>query len=688
MKYIFLLFWSFAIGQQSQFVDFTSVSANLKLEPNEKAISGSVTYIFTVLNPIDTISIDAQKMMFSNVELNDRYVKFSNTGKQLKIIYPFRKGQNEISFNFSAKPKQGLYFIGNHPNDNFQVWTQGQGKNTSNWFPSFDDVNEKLVFNLGISFDSDYQVISNGVLKNKIEVEDKFFWQYEMDKPMSSYLLMLAVGKFQINSSMSETGIPLEYYIEKKDTLKFESTYRYSKRIFDFLQKEIGVDYPWQIYRQIPVRDFLYAGMENTTSTLFSNRYVVDDIGFTDNSYTNVDAHELAHQWFGNLITAENGKHHWLQEGFATYFSLLAEKDLFGADYYYSKLYEMAKQVNAASKTDTIPILNEKASSLSYYQKGALTLFFLKESIGEEKFKKAIKNFLNNHAFKTVNTNDFLEEVKNVDDFNSENYSKEWLETSDFNFEKIKDLLEENYIVKQLIEIEERKAIPISEKEKYFETILEYNRSSKVKVAVINEVRNLKFENKKKFLELALASNDVIVRQAVAFSLSKIPEEFRIPYESLLDDNSYLTREIALFNLWKNFPKFRVNYLVKTSTWIGFKDYNLRILWLSLAISTTDFLNNKQVLIQELINYSSPVYEVAIRENALEKLIYFQLINETVLKNLVNGTTHHMWQFSKFSRDNIRVLLKNSFFKETFQNILLKLNEEEQFQLQRLLNES
>ena len=96
--------------------------------------------------------------------------------------------------------------------------------------------------------------------------------------------------------------------------------------------------YPWKIYRQIPVRDFLYAGMENTTSTIFSQDFVVDSIGFNDKNYINVNAHELAHQWFGDLITSQSSKHHWLQEGFATYYALLAERQLFGDDYFYEAL--------------------------------------------------------------------------------------------------------------------------------------------------------------------------------------------------------------------------------------------------------------------------------------------------------------------------------------------------------------
>ncbi|MFM2368364.1 MAG: hypothetical protein RL619_664, partial [Bacteroidota bacterium] len=322
MKYLFLLLSTITFAQQTQFVDFKSVLGKIAVNPIEQTVFGDVDYDFEVLKSIDTIKIDAQNMEFSDLKLNGKPINFSNTQKQLQIIFPFKKGKNSLTFHYLAKPKQTMYFIGSETNDNLQIWTQGQGKYTSHWFPSFDDVNEKVIFNLNIVFNKDYQVISNGVLKFKSRLDGLSVWKYQMQKPMSSYLLMLTIGKFEKQTQESNSGIPLEMYYESKDKSKFEPTYRYSKQLFDFLEKEIGVKYPWEIYKQAPVRDFLYAGMENTSATLFSTRYVVDSKGFEDRNYTNVNAHELAHQWFGNLITAESGKQHWLQEGFATYYAL------------------------------------------------------------------------------------------------------------------------------------------------------------------------------------------------------------------------------------------------------------------------------------------------------------------------------------------------------------------------------
>jgi aminopeptidase N len=687
MKYFFLFLSTFAFAQQTKSVDFKTVNGHITINPNNKSINGDVTYTFEVLKAVDTIKIDAQNMTFIDVELKGKKISFATNGKELLLIYPFQKGKNSIQFSYEARPKQTLYFVGSEHTDNLEIWTQGQGKYTSHWFPSFDDVNEKVIFNMDVIFDSKYQVLSNGVLKNKTTDKNTTHWSYQMKKPMSSYLLVLAIGKFNKSTQKAKSGIPLEMYINPKDVAKQEPTYRYSKEIFDYLEKEIGVKYPWRIYRQVPVSEFLYAGMENTSTTLFTTRYVVDAIGFEDRSYTNVNAHELAHQWFGDLVTAQSGKDHWLQEGFATYYALLAEKEIYGEDYFYSKLYESSMQLKQASKTDTIPVLNAKASSLTFYQKGAWALHVLREGIGEKAFKKAVKNYLKKYAYQNVTTQNLFDEIKKISNYDLINFSKVWLESSAFNSEIANGLLAKNKSMQVQLEVAKLRNKPLAEKYAFFEETLQSDVYFTVKASIVGQLMKEKFEDKKQLLRLALQTQNIQVRQAVASTLQKIPEEFRADYETLLDDKSYQTQEFALYYLWNSFENKRAEYLAKTKDWVGFNDFNLRILWLSLAISTPEYSSNKEALLQELINYSSPGYEATTRQNALEYLINFNVINEAVLKNLINATTHHMWQFSKFGRENIRVLLKKTEIRTTFQTILPSLNEKEQFQLERLLKE-
>lgn len=682
----FIFFTTFSFGQH---IDFTTVNASIEIFPIERQVTGLVSYKYKVLKVLDTIKIDAQQMEFSNVKVNGKAAKFVNTGKQLQIFGRFKKGEGELTFTYRATPKQTLYFIGfTDVSAHNQVWSQGQGKYTSHWFPSFDDVNEKVIFNISTTFDANYSVLSNGILKKVTRLGDKKTWQYEMSQPMSSYLLMTAIGKYDKIERRSGSGIPLEFYLEPADLHKFESTYRYSVAIFDYLEQEIGIAYPWEIYRQVPVRDFLYAGMENTSSTTFSHDFVVDAIGFNDRNYVNVNAHELAHQWFGNLITAESGRDHWLQEGFATYYALLAEKSVFGDDYFHWKLYETAETLERVSSTDTIPILNPKASSLTFYQKGAWALHVLRSSIGDENFKKAVKNFLVKYKFQNVTTEQFLAEVNKVAVFDTDNFKETWLEQSGFDEVQALELLKRNSFIRDYLSLIEKADLPLLDKEVLLKTIITSNAYYPLKEEAILQTQRFSFDQKKQILALAMKSDDYKVRQAVAKTLQPIPLEFRVQYEKLLDDPSYVTQEIALNMLWSTFKEKQHEYLDKMDNRIGLNDKNIRILWLTMALVTPNYRQEfKQNYYDELLQYTTGDYESSVRINAMTTMLYINNNDINLLESLAKSLVHHKWQLTKFGRDQIRLLLKSAMHRTFFAELAEKLPAAEKAQLERLLAE-
>ena len=683
----FLLLVTSTFAQQTHNVDFKTVKANLSINQTDKKVSGAIKYVFDVKKMMDTIKIDAHNMNFTSVKINKKDVKFTNSGKTLNLFEGFKKGKNTLTFDYEAFPKQTMYFTG--VENNLQIWTQGQGKFTSHWFPSFDDVNEKVIFNLNITFDKKYNVIANGFLKTAYTEGNSKKWYYEMKQPMSSYLLAIAIGEFVNKAISSKSGIPLQYFIQPKDTAKFEPTYRYSKQIFDYFEKEIGVKYPWKIYKQVPVEDFLYAGMENTTTTIFAQDFVIDSIGFNDRNYVNVNAHELAHQWFGDLVTAKSGKHHWLQEGFATYYALLAEREVFGDDYFYHQLYRSSLQLRNAAKTDTVPVMNEKASSLSFYQKGAWALHFMRETIGAKAFQKAVKSYLKKYKFKNVETDYFLAEIKKVaPTFDTDNFKKTWLEDYRFQMEQANSLLKKNKFINILFETQQLRKKSVAENVLKFTELLESEAFYPVKTEILYQIRDTPFEEKQALLRLALKTNDVKVRQAVAEFVKDIPVDFKAEYETLLNDTSYETKEIAFMNLWKNFPDDRSNYLEKAKNWVGGNDKSLRILFLTFALEGNDLSYEEQTsYLEELVNYTSPNYESSVRQNAFVNLFSMNLNEEILLKNLVNATTHHKWQFTKYARDKIRILLTKEENRKQFGQILSTLKDGEKTNLQNLLNE-
>lgn len=687
MKYfVIVLVFSFSFGQTNKFVDFTNINANIDIDFKEKQIIGFETMIFKMSKMCDTIIIDAKNMNFTDLKINGRVVKFKNNAIHLLLFEGFKKGKNILTFSFVAKPKQCVYFTGNVPD--FQIYTQGQGKFTSNWLPSFDDFNEKIIFGLTIRFDKQYTVLSNGILTNSTTSNDLKTWQYQMRKPMSSYLVMFSIGKFDKKIETSKSGITLENYLLKDDSSKFLSTYRYNKQIFDFMESEIEVAYPWNIYRQVPVKDFLYAGMENTSTTVFSQDFVVDDIGFTDKNYINVNAHELAHQWFGNLITAKTGKHHWLQEGFATYYALLAEKNIFGDDHFNWKMYEMAERIQLASKTDTIPILNEKASTISFYQKGAWAIHVMRSKIGDQNFHKIIKNYFQKHQFQNVETDDFLRQVSKYSNFDVDDFQAKWLVNSNFDIAEVLDILKKNQTMQQYFEIVALVKKPFAEKRIKFGQLVKSNASTNIKQEIVAQLQKVSFLEKKTILQELMSQNDWHVRQSIASSLSDFPDEFKAEFETFLQDKSYITKEIALNVLWKKYPDERIPLLEKTKDWFGFYDHNLRILWLNLALRTKDFVTqDKSILYDELLRFSSNEFETTTRQNAINTVLFLDKNDQNVLVNIINGLSSQRWQMVRFCKEKIRMLLKNKYHRDFFEKLVMNLPGAEKTQLNLLLKE-
>jgi len=647
---ILLFFTSYLQAQQTDYVDFKTAKATIffgDLVKNE--VGGTVSYEFKILKDTDSVFVDAKGFQSIKYVLDGIISDSLYNGNQLIINHLFKANTtHKLDIVFKTIPKKAMYFIDwNYEDGNKQVWTQGQGKYTSNWLPSIDDMNDKIEFDLTITFNKDYEVFANGKLTNKQINESTTTWQYDMKEPMSSYLLAMAIGKYDKKVENSKSGIPLEMYYYPEDSLKFEPTYHYTKQMFDFLEAEIGVPYPWQNYKQIPVKDFLYAGMENTSTTIFADSFVIDSIAFVDKNYVNVNAHELAHQWFGDLVTETSGTHHWLQEGFATYYALLAEKDLFGENYYYWQLYQYAQELLEQDKAgETTSLLDSKSSSITFYKKGAWVLHILREQVGYKAFKNAVKNYLLKHQFKNVQTDDFISEVEKASGQDLTTFVKDWLDTSVFNYEACLKSLKKSKFINDysLVDCEN----DVSKCTDY----LASGFSDEIKIKVIS--LNPKLIKKEDF------NNSLKVRQAIAINLTQISLELKTDYETLLNDKSYLTIEKALFNLWLNFPQERHKYLVKTKGIQGFNDKNMRILWLTLALMTEGFEpENKQTYFQELTNYTNPVYGFEIRQNAFLYLQEIKACNDTCKENLKQATTHHSWQFSKFAKTMLEQLNSN-----------------------------
>lgn len=396
-------------------VDFQHLRLQLDFEPEKGLVKGDVTHTFiTQQQSVDSLFVDGIDMQISTAKLNGKEIKYTVYNKGITFYFPALdwRSKNNLQIVYTCQPQKGIYFIGwNDPNgiSRKQIWTQGQGIDNRHWIPMYDEMNDKITSEISFSFDSKYKVLSNGVkIAEKPGKDGKTFWHYKMNKPHAPYLIMLGIGEYKIKSIRSKGGVPIHlwYYPDMED--RVETTYRYSAEMMDYFEQEIGVKYPWEQYSQIPVQDFMYGAMENTTATVFGDFFLVDKRAYHDRNYVAVNAHELAHQWFGDMVTARSTTHHWLQESFATFYNWLYEREAFGEDHYNWNRRNVAIAAINETKKDLKPIANSSAGSTRHYPKGAHVLHMLKYVCGREQYNAAIKYYLEKHGYQNVDSEDLL----------------------------------------------------------------------------------------------------------------------------------------------------------------------------------------------------------------------------------------------------------------------------------------
>lgn len=659
---LWLLGTSLHASQPSQ--DFLKAHILITPDTASRSVSGEVRYQISTDPGLDSIRLDAHNMAFMRVELNGQAVPYSAGGGKVTLEAPGKAGLHEIYLEYRAQPRQALYFIGwdDSLKGNEQLWTQGQGKNSSHWVPVVDRMEEKVEFDLSIRFDSAYQVISNGRLQKKTPEGPMMRWDFDMDRPMSSYLLAFAVGRYEILEEVSASGVPLWLYYPPGESEKARWTYRYSREIFDYLETEIGVAYPWGDYKQVPVSDFLYAGMENTAATLFSDRYLVDSLGYNDENYININAHELAHQWFGNLVTESDGGQHWLHEGFATYYAYRSEMHLFGPEPIYWKLLDTAVALEDLDPGESL--LDPGSSSLTFYEKGAWALFILRDLAGDIPFRNGIREFLKERAYGTAGVDDFLAVMERTSGMSLDDFRQTWLEGSTFPKEAALDYLQlRSPSIRQYLSLPAEGLEGREEGSALVSQAWQAFSGPEYREHVLHAHRD-RFS--RPLLDTLFLQGPLPIWKALLETTPRL-EDWMLPHVSgWLDAPSYDLREAALLRLWVSDPEGRVGYLRKVAENGSLEDMSLRQLWWFLSLFTESFATQEETMeyLRRLRETTSPGYPWEVRENAMVLLGEAGALNDQNIRDIVQATEHHSWQFRKFARGVFEQVLADASARE------------------------
>ncbi|MGJ1437275.1 M1 family aminopeptidase [Sphingobacterium siyangense] len=381
--------------------------------------------------PTDSLRLDAKGMDIKQVSLVNGQqlvpLKYSYDNNSLLIKLDRNYLGNEkytVYLDYTAKPNllkaqgsaaindaKGLYFINpdeRTPNKPRQIWTQGETEASSAWFPTIDRPNQKTTAEISMTVLDNYVSLSNGALSNQQKNSDGTRTDtWKMDLPHAPYLFMMAVGDFKIYQD-KYNNIPVDYYLEPKYAPYAKDIFGKTPAMMDFYSKTLGVPYPWNKYAQIVCRDYVSGAMENTSATLHGEHVQKTKRELLDDNQEGTIAHELFHQWFGDLVTAESWSNLTMNESFATFGEVIWREHDGGKDRGDKSRFEKLQSYLKSTKNGKSPTLaryyyhdKEDMFDNISYAKGSLILYALKEQMGDEAFYQSLKKYLTDNSFKT-----------------------------------------------------------------------------------------------------------------------------------------------------------------------------------------------------------------------------------------------------------------------------------------------
>lgn len=428
---VMILFTAFSLSAQSarrnfnrpQTFDAQHYVIRVDFDRAAKTVIGETTIIVKPLNSdFRVLELDAVDLKFESVTLDStgKDLPYKALDGRIMVTLDRPYGPHDtlaVTLKYTAKPKKGVYFVDASARYSAQIWTQGEPDEARHWFPSFDFPSDKATTEQYISADKGETVIGNGEFLGRSEKSDgRETWHFKMNAPVPVYLVSFVVGRYSKVEDKYGT-IPLSYYIYPGREATARNAYGRTADMMQQFERLTGVKYPYNKYDQTVVANFQFGGMENITATTMADAEIfMADTEFGRELVMDLVSHELAHSWFGNLVTCRNWAELWLNEGFATFMEAAYRETFSGRQGYIAKVRSDAAQFMV---DDTITrrrhgLFNLRAGDVSSlfdnsavtYNKGGAVVHMLREEVGNETFWKGVKIYLDRHQFDSVESTD------------------------------------------------------------------------------------------------------------------------------------------------------------------------------------------------------------------------------------------------------------------------------------------
>jgi aminopeptidase N len=426
---------------RSKDYDLQNVRTHLWFDLQQRKIRGEVDETVSAdRDDVSQIKLDSVGLTIQSVTVDGNAAKFSTTADQLLVSldHPAHRGQqHDIFIRYEGRPKKGLYFIlpdGNYPLQPQEIWTQGEAEDTRNYIPIYDYPNNRMTSEMLLTVPGSWLTISNGkLLSVKDEPDGTKTWDWKQSEPLSSYLISAIAGDF-VEKDDHWHGLPLRYVVPRGQEFKIDSSFADTKEMLDLFTSKLDVPYPWAQYAQTFVDDFVEGGMENTSATTLTVRELVNPALEAENrrGADFVESHELAHQWFGDLVTCKDWANLWLNEGFATYFEHLWNEHHYGTDDAAYEFWREQSQWFGQKRLYPVPIVDHNFKDSdeyagNVYTKAGWVLKMLRQQLGDADFFRALHSYLETNRGKNVVTADFEKSIEQSTSINTDEFLHQWI---------------------------------------------------------------------------------------------------------------------------------------------------------------------------------------------------------------------------------------------------------------------
>jgi aminopeptidase N len=427
------------------------LALDVAVDPKRKTLEGTVTQRLRIVAPgIRRFKLDQVGLEIREARIDGKKAAWSVEGNALFVepaSSPKPDATVEVAIRYRAvNPRRGIYFTGpdeHYPKKPYQVWSQGQDEDTRYWIPTFDYPNQKATTEIIATVPKGFTAVANGAL---VERKGNRF-HYRLGTPHVTYLISLVVAELSEWADKGPGGLPVQYFVAPGREADGKRAFGHTPKMIEAFSRKIGVPYPYEKYSQVAVQDFIFGGMENTSATTQTDKVLHDQRAHLDFSGDPLVSHELAHQWFGDLLTCRDWSHGWLNEGFATFMERVwieNNPDEYGgpaqaadeAKYY--QYVDLKDHLEEDSRKYRRPIVcNTYVEPIDLfdahlYQKGGLVLNLIRHVLGEKPFWKAINLYVTRHRGGSVETLDLIRAIEDATGRNLRRLFDEWVYSAGF----------------------------------------------------------------------------------------------------------------------------------------------------------------------------------------------------------------------------------------------------------------